>query len=336
MILIVGCGLSGAVCAERLATFNKKVLIIDKLDHIGGLCYDYIDTNTGILLNKYGAHLFHTNSDVVWNYVNNFCDWERWDHKVVASVDDKLVPIPINITTINQLCNNHKSSIDREDLLFATDKIIKPYTFKQWGRPMEEMNEVLKRIKTRNDYETRYFTDKYQALPKLGYTYFFKQLLKNPLIEVRLNTPFESIDINRFSTIIFTGPIDKYFGESTLEYRSVRFEFNIIKNTNFYQPNSVVNYPSLQYPFTRIIEYKHFLNQKSNDTIIALEYPDENGTPMYPVPIEENIKKYEYYKELTKNIPNTYFIGRLANYKYFNMDEAILNAINLSSDLINI
>jgi UDP-galactopyranose mutase len=356
-ILIVGCGLSGVVIAERIANkLNKKVTIIEKRDHIGGNCYDYIDDETGILINKYGAHLFHTNSQVVWNYINTFDKWVRWEHKVLTYVDNKFVSIPVNITTINELCEEtlqNENDVNewlqqnqvKYDIIFNSEemaksrigevlyeKLIKDYTFKQWNKYPNELDKsVLQRIPIRANFDTRYFNDKYQALPHKGYTHFFEQLLNNENIEVKLNTDyFDHIKNNKYDMIIFTGPIDSYFSDlEKLEYRSIDFEITRIKNMNYYQPNSVVNYPSKDVPYTRIVEYKHFLNQKSNDTVIVSEKTNDIGEPYYPVPNKKNLDLYEKYRILAENeeTKNVFFVGRLANYKYFNMDEAILNAL---------
>ena len=363
--LIVGCGLSGAVLAERIVNqLNCKVTIIEKRDHIGGNCYDYIDDETGILMNKYGAHLFHTNNQTVWDYINKFDKWVRWEHKVLSYVDDKFVTIPVNITTINELCNQHlMNSHDVDNWLASNqvkydvisnseemaksrigvelyDKLIKDYTFKQWNKYPEELDKsVLERIPIRNNFDTRYFTDKYQALPHKGYTHFFNKLLNNMNIEIKLNTCyFEHIkENNNYDVIIFTGPIDSYFNDlEKLEYRSIDFNIVRIKNMNYYQPNSVVNYPSIIFPYTRIVEYKHFLNQKSKDTVIVTEKTSDIGEPYYPVPNKRNLELYEKYKILAKEEEkkNIYFIGRLANYKYFNMDEAIANSLEFFENII--
>ena len=366
-ILIVGCGLSGVVIAERISNIlNKKVIIIEKRDHIGGNCYDYIDEETGILMNKYGAHLFHTNNEKVWNYVTQFDEWKRWEHKVLTFVDDKYVPMPVNITTINELCGQHLKN--EEDLNVWLDKnrqkydeilnseemaksrignelyekLVKDYTYKQWNKyPSELDKSVLERIPIRTNFDTRYFSDKYQALPHKGYTHFFSKILENDNIEVKLNTDyFEFIKgNNNFELTIFTGPIDSYFTNlEKLEYRSIDFHIERIKNMNYYQPNSVVNYPSKDIPFTRIVEYKHFLNQQSKDTIIVSETTNDIGEPYYPVPNKKNLELYEEYKILAKKEEekNIYFVGRLANYKYFNMDEAIANSLDFfENNIIN-
>jgi UDP-galactopyranose mutase len=362
--LIVGCGLSGAVIAERIAnTLNNKVTIIEKRDHIGGNCYDYYDDDTGILINKYGAHLFHTNNEQVWNYVNNFDTWIRWEHKVLTYCDNKFVSIPVNITTINELCNENLSCendvnkwLEINQVKYDTisnseemaksrignilyEKLIKNYTYKQWNKyPCELDKSVLERIPIRANFDTRYFNDKYQALPHKGYTHFFKQLLNHTNIEIKLNTDyFEHIKTNHYDVVIFTGPIDSYFNDfEKLEYRSIEFTIERIKNMNYYQPNSVVNYPSLEFPYTRIIEYKHFLNQKSNDTVIISEITSDVGEPYYPVPNKKNFELYEKYKSLAQKeeSKNVFFVGRLANYKYFNMDEAIMNSLTFFNDTL--
>jgi UDP-galactopyranose mutase len=363
MYLIVGSGLSGAVLAERITTILKeKVIIIEKRDHIGGNCFDYIDESTGIRVSKYGAHLFHTNSDNVWNYINKFSEWVRWDHKVISMVENTFVPIPVNITTVNQLCNQHitneiemkeymkniQQSYDEiknsEEMALSRvgkdlyEKMFKPYTVKQWNKDPSELDpSVLARIPIRYDFDTRYFSDKYQALPKNGYTEFIKNIVNHPLITVYTSTDFEEYriknNLSNFKKIFYTGPIDEYFKNNNLdklEYRSIEFTQTIYKNMNFYQPNSVINYPELNTPYTRIIEYKHFLNQISPDTIIVSEITTDNGEPYYPVPTLRNIELYEKYKQLAEkeeSEKNVYFVGRLANYKYFNMDQAIENAL---------
>ena len=359
-ILIIGTGLSGAVIAERFANLNNRnILMIEKRNHIGGNCYDYIDEDTGILLNKYGAHLFHTNSDKVWDYINKFDEWIRWDHQVVCYVDNKYVPLPVNINTVNKLLNlNIKDETEMNEWLVKTqikydkidnsekmgksrvgedlyNKLFKDYTFKQWNKHAEDLDpSILARIPVRNNFDNRYFSDKYQALPKHGYTKFIKNLLNHKNIEVKTNLDYlDFIKTNKevFDIIIFTGPIDTFYNDDKLEkleYRSINFEIEKIKNINYYQPNSVVNYSSSEIEFTRIVEYKHFLNQKSKDTIIVKETTTNIGEPYYPVLNEKNINLFKKYKEKSEKESNIHFLGRLANYKYFNMDEAILNSLN--------
>jgi UDP-galactopyranose mutase len=369
--LIVGAGLSGAVLAERLATdLNKKILVIDKRDHIAGNCYDYIDDN-GILINKYGAHIFHTNYENVWDYINKFSEWVRYDHKVLSIVDNKFVPVPVNINTVNSICKeNIKDENEMNEWLLKNqvkydceitnseqiaksrvgnilyDKMFCPYTIKQWNKNPNELNtSVLGRIPIRNNFDDRYFSDKYQYLPKYGYTKFIENILNNKNITVLLSTDFFDLQKNNnnnivWNTLIYTGQIDAYFNRDNkdsngkiidkskcLEYRSIDFQIETIKNINYFQPVPVVNYPSLDVPYTRIVEYKHFLNQKSSNTTIVKEITTDEGEPYYPVPTPRNIKIYEEYRKLANEETNAHFIGRLANYKYFNMDEAINNAL---------
>lgn len=369
-VIIVGGGLSGAVIAERYANLlGYKVLIIDKRDHIGGNCYDYIDKDTNILCNKYGPHFFHTNYKDVWEYINKFDEWERYEHKVVGIVDGKEVPIPVNITTVNMLCNeNIKDEEEMNEWLsknqhkFETitngeeqvlsmvgeklyEKIFKKYTFKQWNKyPSELKPEVLARIPLRKNFDDRYFTDKYQALPKYGYTHFFNKLLNHPNIEIKLNVDFFDIrdKIPSDKIVIYTGPIDHYFsnlGYEKLEYRSINFLFEKYYDCNFYQSRANVNYPNDDVKFTRITEYKHCLNQQSPHTIIAKEFSSDEGEPYYPVLNDKNISLYEKYKQEAENLEKTsniHFIGRLANYKYFNMDQAIKNALDYFNTKLNI
>ena len=364
--IIVGCGLSGCVIAERIANvLNKRVLILEKRDHIGGNCYDYVDEQTNIRVNKYGAHLFHTNDKIVWDYINKFSEWVRWEHKVLSYVDDKYVSIPVNITTINELCSeNLENERDVKDWLkenqvtydtienseqmaksrigdILYEKLIKNYTYKQWNLYPEQLKpSVLERIPIRSNFDTRYFNDKYQALPKNGYTHFFETILNNDKIDYFINVDF--FEFKKYNNInipvIYTGPIDTYFknkGYEKLEYRSIDFHIEV-KNMNFYQPNSVVNFPSIDSKYTRQVEYKHFLNQKSDKTIIVSETTNDHGEPYYPVPNDKNLKLYETYKELSDKEKDVYFVGRLANYKYFNMDQAISNALQFFNDIINI
>lgn len=362
MYLVVGCGLSGVTIAERIATVWKEpVTIIEKRDHIGGNCYDYIDEPTEILISKYGAHLFHTNSERVWKYVTSFDDWVRWEHKVLARVDDRLVSMPVNITTVNELTGENLQTeeemnewlknnqvkyekIENSEQMAKSrigetlyKKLVKEYTFKQWNRYPEELDaSVLARIPIRNNFDTRYFSDKYQALPKDGYTSFIAKILDNPLITVKLNTDFNKFDTRFYKKIFYTGPIDAYFQNmyESLEYRSIDFKVQRMYDIGYFQPNSVVNYPQNDIDYTRIVEYKHFLHQRSPHTVIVSETTNDNSKfPYYPIPNERNKKLYEKYKELALLEKDVYFIGRLANYKYFNMDQAILNALEFFDSL---
>ena len=361
--LIVGCGLSGAVIAQQLASrHSKKSLIIESRDHIGGNCYDYRDPDTNIIVNKYGAHLFHTNNKRVWDYVNQFDTWKRWEHKVLSYVDNRFVSIPVNITTVNELLDQNLqtseemhqwlqenqetySTIENSEQMAKSrigtklyDKMIRDYTFKQWNKYPESLDKsILARIPIRTNFDTRYFNDRYQALPAKGYTHFFQRLLDHPLIDYRLNTDFFDFKQKYNLTdipIVYTGPIDAYFsglGLEKLEYRSIDFHLEKHFNMNFYQPCGAVNYPSKDVPYTRIIEYKHFLNQQSPHTITVSETTNDTGEPYYPVLNKKNLELYQKYQKLATELQERekiYFVGRLANYKYFNMDQAIENALD--------
>ena len=364
-IVIIGAGISGAVLAERYAQLGKKVLIIEKRDHIAGNCYDYIDEN-GILVSKYGAHLFHTNEEDVWEYINRFCEFYPFEHKVIAKVDGQLVPIPVNITTVNKLfgtnittepemkewLDENRLPIDapkdgREAALNKVgqvlyEKMFRHYTKKQWDKYPEELDaSVLDRIPVRTNYDDRYFSDKYQALPVGGYTKLFEGILNHPNIEVLLNTDYFDVkdEVTGYDKLFYTGPVDRYFEfkhslTEKLEYRSINFVSETV-DAEFYQENSVVNYPGEEVGFTRIIEYKHFGNQKSDKTTIVKEYTTDVGDPYYPVPNPKNQHIYEKYKAEADALIDVYFVGRLANYKYFNMDQAFKNALELFYSLEN-
>jgi UDP-galactopyranose mutase len=365
-ILIIGAGISGAVLAERYAAMGKKVLVIEKRNHIAGNCYDYIDGN-GILVSKYGAHLFHTNEEDVWEYVNDFADWYPWEHKVIARVDGKTVPIPVNISTVNTLLgtnitteNEMKACLEERRVVIEKpsngeeavinkigielyEKMFKHYTKKQWDKYPEELDaSVLERIPVRYNHDDRYFSDKYQALPVGGYTKLFETILDHPNIEIWLNTDyFDVMDkVAGYEKLFYTGPIDRFFGfrhslDEKLEYRSINFVTES-HDLPYYQENSVVNYPGTEVDFTRIIEYKHFGNQKSAKTTVVKEYTIDEGEPYYPVPNPKNQQIYDRYKAEAEKLTDVYFVGRLANYKYFNMDQAFKNALELFYTLENL
>jgi UDP-galactopyranose mutase len=361
-ILIIGAGLSGCVLAERYASLGKKVVILEKRSHIAGNCYDYRDSN-GILISKYGPHLFHTDSEVVWSYVQKFSKWIDWKHKCYAYHGGAYFPIPMNIKTVNDVYGlNLQTGEEMEEFLkskrvhFDTietseqlglnrfgkelyEKFIEGYTTKQWNRPPSELDSsVVARIPIRYSFEEAYFSNKYQALPEKGYTEFCMAIIANSLIDVKLSHEFEPIDTSKYEKVFYTGPIDAYFstvGLPKLQYRSLRFEIED-HAVKFYQANSIVNYPDTAVPYTRITEYKHFLNQESERTTIVKEYPSDEGEPYYPIPDPRNRALYEQYRTLAEKEEkenNVFFVGRLANYKYFNMDDAILNALELFEKL---
>ena len=358
-IIVIGAGISGSTLAERYATvLNKKVLLLEKRNHIGGNCYDFINDD-GVLISKYGAHIFHTSFEDVWKYVNKFSEWRPYVHKVLSYVDGNLVPVPVNITTVNKLFNlgikSEKEMIDwldkttikinnpknSEEMALSRvgkvlyEKMFKKYTEKQWDKKPSELSPaVIGRIPVRTTFNDSYFSDPHQALPKYGYTKLFERMLNHPNITVKLNTDYftEEKNLGNFETLFFTGPIDQFFsykfGEK-LRYRSIRFEFETY-DQEYFQSNSVVNYPN-DHEYTRIVEYKHLTGQILPKTTISKEYPTWEGEPYYPVPTKENQELYEKYKKEAEKSEknNIYFVGRLANYKYFNMDQAFKNALNL-------
>ncbi|MBD0331511.1 MAG: UDP-galactopyranose mutase [Chitinophagaceae bacterium] len=352
--LVVGAGFAGSVLAERLASqAGKKVLVIDKRDHIGGNAYDYYNED-GILIHKYGPHIFHTNSKEVFEYLSQFTEWRQYEHKVLASVDGQLVPIPINLNTINQLygLNLNSSQVESffaskaepvarirtsEDVVVSKigrelyERFFRGYTRKMWDLDPSELDaSVTARIPTRTNKDNRYFTDTYQAMPLHGYTEMFRKMLSHPNIKVMLNTDYkEVVDIIPHKKLIYTGPIDAYFNYcyGKLPYRSLEFKFQTIDAENF-QPTGTVNYPNEQL-YTRITEFKFLTGQKHHKTSIVYEFPRAEGDPYYPVPRPENAELYKKYQQLTTNMTNTYFVGRLATYKYYNMDQVVAQALTL-------
>jgi len=356
-VIVIGAGISGAVLAERYANvLNKKVLIIEKREHIGGNCYDFYNQD-GLLVPKYGPHFFHTSFEDVWEYVSRFTEWHPYEHRVLSCVDGRLVPIPVNIKTVNQLFNLNIQSememkkwlaektekiadpINSEESALARvgrdlyEKMFKNYTKKQWDVwPIELEASVMNRIPVRTNFDDRYFIDKYQAMPKEGYTKLFERLLSNPNIEIRLNTDFFDIrnDLRGYEKLFFTGPIDRYFEYEGggLQYRSLRFTHETI-NKEYFQSMAQINYPN-DHEFTRITEPKHATGQKHKKTTIIKEYPTWEGEPYYPVPSSKNLILFEKYKKESEELEKKgiYFIGRLANYKYFNMDQAFKNALD--------
>lgn len=357
--LIVGAGFAGSVLAERLATVaNKKVLIIDTRNHIGGNAYDYYN-DEGILVHKYGPHIFHTNSREVFDYLGKFTEWRPYEHKVLASVDGQLVPIPINLNTINKLYGLNLSSdqveeffeqrsekIDRvrtsEDVVVSKvgrelyEKFFRGYTRKMWDLdPSELDSSVTARVPTRTNKDDRYFTDTYQAMPLNGYTRMFEKMLSHPNIKVMLNTDYKEImDIIPYRSMIFTGPIDSYFNYcfGKLPYRSLEFKFETIDADTF-QQTGTINYPNEQ-AYTRITDFKYLTGQKHPKTAIVYEFPKAEGDPYYPVPRPENAEIYRKYQHLAASMTNTYFVGRLATYKYYNMDQVVAQSLTMFKKLM--
>lgn len=360
-VVIVGAGLSGCVLAEQCAAAGKHVIIVEKRDHIAGNCYDYINEK-GILMSKYGPHFFHTSSERVWSYVQRFAEWVPYKARVVGTYKGVSFPVPVNITTVNRLLGQDiKTEEEMRSFMKTQQRLVEPinseevalsrvgpdlyemifrgYTKKQWScEPALLDPSVLARIPVRYTFEDGYFSDVYQALPKRGYTEFCKSIIANPLIEVRLSTDYRAADFPDAEQVFYTGPIDLYFkdrGYPALEYRSLRFDIEEC-DEDFYQENVVVNYTDELVPWTRICEYKHILNQQARGTTIVKEFPSTVGEPYYPIPNRRNTDLYETYRKmaLEEEKKGVYFVGRLANYKYFNMDQAIENALDVFQNVL--
>ncbi|MBC7922619.1 MAG: UDP-galactopyranose mutase [Ferruginibacter sp.] len=357
--LIVGAGFAGSVLAERLANeAGKKVLIIDKRNHIGGNAYDYFD-DAGILVHKYGPHIFHTNSSEVFAYLSKFTQWRPYEHRVLTTVEGKLLPIPINLTTVNTLydLNLDSAGLEKffdsireekqyirtsEDVVVSQvgrdlyEKFFRGYTRKQWGFDPSELDKsVTSRIPTRTNADDRYFTDEYQFMPLHGYTRMFNNLLSHPNIHIMLNTDFGDIEgIIPYKEIIYSGPVDEYFDYcyGKLPYRSLQFKHETLDVAQL-QSVAVVNYPN-DHAYTRITEYKHLTGQTgTNKTSITYEFPSWDGDPYYPVPRPENAELYQKYKTLADALPNVHFVGRLATYRYYNMDQVVAQALTTYNKL---
>lgn len=363
--LVVGAGFSGAVIAERIANIlNETVLVIDKKEHIAGNSYDYWDENS-ICIHQYGSHIFHTNNENVWKYISKFSEFNTYMHRVYACIDGIESTIPFNITTLynvlpnsiarkieTKLLKNFKynskipilelQKIKDKDLNFFADyvyqKVFLNYTIKQWGASPKDIDSSLTaRVPVLISKDSRYFQDKYQGIPLEGYSKLIENMLSSKNIEVQLNTDYSMVKNQKFKRIFFTGSIDEFFNYKygILPYRSVKFKFETHKR-EFYQQNSVINYPN-NYDFTRIHEYKHYLNDKSEHTVIAKEYSEdfvpEKNDRNYPIPSINNLSVYKKYLDEASVLENVHFLGRLGDYKYYDMDKAVLRALNLFEEI---
>jgi UDP-galactopyranose mutase len=354
-VLVVGAGFSGAVTAHRLASHGLTVLVIDKRPHIGGNAYDTRDAH-GILIHPYGPHIFHTNGAYIADYLSQFTRWRAYEHKVLAKVGEQFVPIPINIDTVNRLYGLalteqtigaffERVREPRERVLTSEDVVInavgrdlyekffRGYTRKQWGLdPSELAASVAARIPTRSNRDDRYFTDTFQHMPADGYTCMFEQMLDHPAIAVETGVDFFRIrEKVRAKHIVYTGPIDAYFDYcyGKLPYRSIRFEHRHLSDTPRYQAVGTVNFPN-DFDYTRITEFKHLTGQAHRGTSIVFEFPQAEGDPYYPVPRPANEALFKRYEALAKAETNVTFVGRLAQYRYYNMDQCVGAALKSS------
>jgi UDP-galactopyranose mutase len=358
-VLVIGSGLAGSTAARLLAEKGKKVIVVEKRCHIGGNCYDLKDI-TGIKVHKYGPHIFHTNNKHIWDFVNSFSKFNNFQHRVLSYAEGRMIPFPINRDTIcdvfginipvNEVLNHLKSEVEKStfnappqnfrDAVVSQvgerlyDLFFKNYTLKQWEKDPEELSpEIAARIPVRENRDPRYFSDKYQGIPVLGYTGMIENMLDHENISLMLNTDYFNIkDEITAELTVYTGKLDEYFNYcyGELEYRSVIFDFTT-EDVEFFQSAPVVNYPN-DYDFTRITEFKYFTGEKSNMTSLCYEYPSSSGIPCYVVLSKENIEKKEKYQILSSQLEKKgthIFAGRLAEYKYYNMDQVIEKTINL-------
>ncbi|GAB1429281.1 UDP-galactopyranose mutase [Ignavibacteria bacterium] len=361
--LITGAGFAGCVLAERIATqLDKRVLIVEKRNHIGGNAYDYYDEN-GILIHKYGPHIFHTNARRLWDYIGNFTRWEMYQHNVAASIEGKEIPLPFNLNSISKLFPQRFAE-KLEDLLigqygygakipiltlqnqtsgdlkFLADFIYKNvfygYTAKQWGVEPDQIDaSVTARVPVFVSRDNRYFQDEWQGIPSGGYTRMFERMINHRNIQILLNADYRSVlELIPFNKIIYTGPIDAYFDymHGELPYRSLRFELETAE-AEYVLPCGTVNYPN-DYALTRRTEFKRLTGQKHAKTTIAAEYPEPyrrgENEPYYPIPQPKNAELYRKYElEAEKIAGSTHFVGRLANYRYYNMDQVIAKALTV-------
>ena len=351
-VLVVGAGFSGAVAARELAEHGLRIVVVERRGHVGGNAHDRLDAH-GVLMHPYGPHIFHTNSERIFQYLSNFTGWRAYEHRVLASVDGQRVPLPINIDTVNRLygLSLDESSIqayfDRvrepRDLIRTSEDVVvnavgrdlyekffRGYTRKQWGLdPSQLAASVAARIPTRTNRDDRYFTDRYQAMPSEGYTRMFERILDHPGIRVETGVDFFAIrHRTQARHVVYTGPIDAFYQHrfGPLPYRSLRFEHQHLSRTLRYQEVGTVNYPN-EHAYTRITEFKHLTGQVHTGTSIVREYPQAEGDPYYPVPRPENEQLFQRYEALARIEQGVTFVGRLAQYRYYNMDQCVGAAI---------
>jgi UDP-galactopyranose mutase len=357
--LVVGAGYAGSVIAEQMArNFGKRVLLVDRRNHIGGNAYDEYNEH-GILIHKYGPHIFHTNSKDVFTYLSRFTAWRPYEHRVLARVDEKFVPIPINLDTVNRLYDLNLTPDDLESFFASIaetrniirtsedvvvsrvgrelyEKMFRGYTRKQWNLDPSELDaSVTARIPVRTNRDDRYFTDAYQAMPLHGYTRMFENMLDDRRIHIMVNTDYRDVrNVVPYREIVYTGPVDEFFDFrfGKLPYRSLEFKHETIDREVF-QVAPVVNYPSESVPYTRITEFKYLTGQQHSKTSIVYEFPRGEGDPYYPVPRAENAALYKRYQKLAESTPGVHFVGRLATYKYYNMDQIVGQALATISKL---
>ncbi|MEQ1769519.1 MAG: UDP-galactopyranose mutase [Devosia sp.] len=350
-VLVVGAGYAGSVSAERLASAGHNVRVIDRRPHIAGNAFDEVDQH-GILIHRYGPHIFHTNAQRVVDYLSRFTAWRPYEHRVLAEVHGKRLPMPINRKTINGLYGldldeagvaaffervrePRESLRTSEDVVLNSvgrelcDLFFRGYTRKQWGLDLSQLSAgVAARIPVRTNDDDRYFTDTFQQMPRDGYTAMFRNMLDHKRISVEFGRDFAQEDRGLYDLIVYTGPVDAYFDYryGQLPYRSLRFDFEHLPGTEYFLPSSSVNFPN-EHDYTRITEFKRMTGQGAAGTTIVREYPQAEGDPYYPIPRPENEALYQRYKALAAAEKNTVFVGRLAQYRYYNMDQVVAAAL---------
>ncbi|KGQ18853.1 UDP-galactopyranose mutase [Lysobacter dokdonensis DS-58] len=347
-ILIVGAGYAGSVVARELADAGKRVRVIDKRPHIAGNAFDELDSH-GVLVHRYGPHIFHTNAERIWEWLSKFTEWRAYEHRVRGVVDGREYPFPINRDTLNALYGldldeaGAEAFFERvreprepvrssEDVVLNSvgrdlyEKFFLHYTRKQWGLDPSELKAgVAARIPVRTNTDDRYFTDTFQAMPKFGYAKMFEAILDHPNIAVEFDVDFEDLrKRGGFAHTVYTGPIDAYFAHchGALPYRSLRFEHEHLPSVDTYQSVGTVNYPN-DHAYTRITEFKHLTGQQHAGTSIVREYPQADGDPYYPIPRTENELLFKRYEAMAENERDVTFVGRLAQYRYYNMDQVV-------------
>ena len=363
--LVVGAGYAGSVMAQQLAKRRgQRVLVIDRRDHIAGNAFDYYDEH-GVLVHRYGPHIFHTKSKNVVEYLSNFTDWQPYEHRVLARVDGRFVPIPINRTTINKLYGLSLSTdgeVERfleeraepveyirtsEDVVVAKvgrelyEKFFRGYTRKQWQRdPSDLHSSVCARIPIRTNEDDRYFTDPFQMMPVDGYTAMFRRILDHPLIDVEVRTDYDDVkDEVEYAHLVYTGPVDKFFGYrfGALPYRSLEFDLRneSTPDGGYLQPAASINEPSEEVPYTRTTEFRWMTGQEHHgSSTVAVEYPRSEGDPYYPIPRDDTRALYRRYEALADELPDVTFVGRLARYQYLNMDQVVGQALSAANKLV--
>ncbi len=357
-VFITGAGFAGSTIARALADAGRKVYMIDRRPHIGGNAFDELDAH-GLLIHRYGPHIFHTNSERVWDFLSRFTEWRPYEHRVLSVVDGTAYPFPINRDTLNRLyglsldeggaalffeqAREARDSIrSSEDVVLNSvgrdlyEKFFLNYTRKQWGLDPSQLKAgVAARIPTRTNTDDRYFTDRFQAMPLYGYTRMFENMLDHPNITLQTGVDFADVDRSAFNHVVFTGPIDAFYGHryGALPYRSLRFEHEHLANIERLQPVGTVNYPN-DHDYTRITEFKHLTGQVHAGTSIVREYPQAEGEPYYPIPREQNEALFQRYQKLADLETHVTFVGRLAQYRYYNMDQVVAAALTAAKRII--